>query len=152
MADYYMLTIMVHLWNRGTKNEPEDKELIWVTRWIGGVYNWPANLTSAAFRQANKQNSLTTGYRGCVFTESTEIKRHTQEMKKTLGGGRGGGLETSFDRKAALRQIALDVVMRWKPQRVVNQHFSTRTNEVWIINYFSAAARLWNHAVFPYFE
>lgn len=32
MADYYMLAIMVHLCNRGTKNEPEHKELIWVAR------------------------------------------------------------------------------------------------------------------------
>lgn len=67
----------------------------------GGGSIWPANLTSAAFRQANKQNSLTTSCTGCVFTESTEIKQHTQEEKKTLG--EGGGIrdklrqESSFE-------------------------------------------------------
>lgn len=83
---------MVHLWKRGTKNEPEDKEMIWVARWRWWWWGfiWPANLTSAAFRQSKQttENSLTTGCRGCVRTESTEIKQHTQEEKKTLGGGK----------------------------------------------------------------
>lgn len=56
------------------------------------IYVWPANLTSAASVQANKQNNgdVRTSLRGRARTANTDIKRN--EEKKTLGENRSKAL------------------------------------------------------------
>lgn len=79
---------MVHLWNRGTKNEPEDKELIWVARWMGGGFT--SDLQTSRLQLSDQQTNKTVWRQAVkdVCSQKAQRSNDTHRRWRKHSGGK----------------------------------------------------------------